>query len=859
MSKSLLTVFLAFFCLAAHAQTWEALGPDDHNRVSYNPGTKISLAQNNGISYVAFVDAATNRSWVRYYSNSNWKTLGGAISGYTSYAYPSISIHKDIPYVAVCDGFNNSRATLKKFNGTDWETVGSPISSGTASYTAVTFIGDFPYVAYQDLNNANKITVKKFNGSNWDHVGVAGISAGEAVDVSIVNDGLNLYVSYRDASDSYKVKVQKFSGTAWELTGSASLSDGGVYSPSITVTGSKEPCIVYVNSASQLIVKKYNGSVWQTLETANVGYYGNYSTITADGDILYVAYKEQVSNSKIVVKRYSGNTWEDVGSGPLQHPVGEGKYALVIENGNPILATPSSFIEVSKFDGTTWRAISEVGLVSYNYMAANPKIAITTSGTPLLAYSDPYNGDKLTVKQFDGTGWNAMGSVVSSFPYTNKFNFEIKGEVPYIAYSSSNTGYVYKFVGSEWQQVTSASYSSEFFSSFFNKFAFDGETPYVCYSGYSDNKKLTVKKFNGNSWELAGNSMFSGSVTEVVDIAVSKSVPYVVYSNSNDSHKAYVHRLNGTAWEIVGSGPVSSGYASECDIELINDVPYLLYRQSYVYYVVRFNGTSWQNVGSPLSTSFSSADARLIADNGVAYVSFIDGKSNTQLLVKKFNGTDWEIVGSDYVSSGSADNPSLAVRNNSYAVTYTSGGLFAKGANLQPLAIDLIDFKVDRLNEGARLSWKTSAENGSGLYLIEKSSDGQSFSKLAEVKTSNASGYSLMDYEMAAGITYYRLWYISASGEREVLGLRTLKAVLRLRKIMIYPNPVKNDKIKINISDANGIQKVKIYDVMGALVYEGLVVFLNGIGELAFPEKLLSGRYQLIVDGYDSGGLLIAR
>ncbi|MEJ0073320.1 MAG: hypothetical protein WDN27_04555 [Candidatus Saccharibacteria bacterium] len=60
-----------------------------------------------------------------------------------------------------------------------WQVVGSTgLSVGTANYDSLAFNGDTPYVAFQDLGNSSKATVEKFDGTNWVPVGTAGFSAG---------------------------------------------------------------------------------------------------------------------------------------------------------------------------------------------------------------------------------------------------------------------------------------------------------------------------------------------------------------------------------------------------------------------------------------------------------------------------------------------------------------------------------------------------------------------------------------------------------------------------------------------------------------------------------------------------------
>ena len=62
-----------------------------------------------------------------------------------------------------------------------WGTVGSPdFSASITEYTSLAIDKNgIPYVAYGDDGDGYKATVMKYNGTNWEVVGSTGFSAGE--------------------------------------------------------------------------------------------------------------------------------------------------------------------------------------------------------------------------------------------------------------------------------------------------------------------------------------------------------------------------------------------------------------------------------------------------------------------------------------------------------------------------------------------------------------------------------------------------------------------------------------------------------------------------------------------------------
>ncbi|MEQ8226284.1 MAG: hypothetical protein ABRQ37_28470, partial [Candidatus Eremiobacterota bacterium] len=130
----------------------------------------------------------------------------------------SLYIYEGTLYVACYDSANGYKATVKMYNGTNWVTVGNAgFSEGGAGICPRGLYIDndeTPYLAYADMTCGRKATVKKFDGTNWVTVGTAGFSAGQANWLSIsVSNGIP-YVGYDDSengSSSIKPSVMKFS------------------------------------------------------------------------------------------------------------------------------------------------------------------------------------------------------------------------------------------------------------------------------------------------------------------------------------------------------------------------------------------------------------------------------------------------------------------------------------------------------------------------------------------------------------------------------------------------------------------------------------------------------------------------
>ncbi|MDP4133173.1 MAG: S-layer homology domain-containing protein, partial [Bacillota bacterium] len=116
------------------------------------------------------------------------------------------------PYVAYMDGGNSGKATVMKYDGSNWVAVGDTgFSSGEAYYMKMAMDNNgVLYVAYMDGGNSKKATVMKYDGGSWVTVGNAGFSSGYSDYIAIAIDNSNTpYVAYKDSENSNKATVMK--------------------------------------------------------------------------------------------------------------------------------------------------------------------------------------------------------------------------------------------------------------------------------------------------------------------------------------------------------------------------------------------------------------------------------------------------------------------------------------------------------------------------------------------------------------------------------------------------------------------------------------------------------------------------
>ena len=353
-----------------------------------------------------------------------WEEVPSGITGFSDGAasYISLFIDNGTPYVAYCDATLGT-AILKKFNGTDWESVPDPggdtgFSAGGASYTSLYVDNGTPYVAYKDFANSNKATVRKFSGTSWDDVGNPGFSADIVDYTSLFVYGGIPYVAYQDRTDpffwgEYKANSMKFNGTSWEVVPASAtegFSDDKADYTSLYIDNGT-PYVAYSDNSKgkRATVMKFNGTSWddvvdQLLFTPISTTEVQYTSLYVENDTPYIAYKDMADFSGIIgkatVRKFNGTEWEDVGSPGFSADAVD-YTSLFIENGIPYVAYKDAGnldkATVMKFNGTNWEALGTAG---FSAGTADYTSLYVYKGTPYVAFSDGSRVGSVTVMKF---------------------------------------------------------------------------------------------------------------------------------------------------------------------------------------------------------------------------------------------------------------------------------------------------------------------------------------------------------------------------------------------------------------------------------------------------------------------------
>jgi prepilin-type N-terminal cleavage/methylation domain-containing protein len=310
------------FCLLhPESCSWALVGQESFSGGNVN-WTSLSF-NDAGVPYVAYIDFPNDppRLSIMRFSNG-WDYVGERylnnsvpILRNTEANHPSLYVYNNTPYVAFTKVFSptSGDGKLIKFDGTSWVQTGNDYTDGVnAAYNVLSFYNNEPYVAYFDSGGTNKISVRKYNGSDWNYIGTQDFS-GTAIrsSFSISDTGIP-YVAYVESPNS-GISVMKYENSSWSYVGGANfMGNFAATEISIDIDNNGQPYIAY-EQANEIFVMKFNGSTWEYVSNSTpIASGSNSPSLYINNNVPYVAYDENASGTK--VQRFVNNAWETVGT-----------------------------------------------------------------------------------------------------------------------------------------------------------------------------------------------------------------------------------------------------------------------------------------------------------------------------------------------------------------------------------------------------------------------------------------------------------------------------------------------------------------------------------------------------------------
>jgi hypothetical protein len=167
-----------------------------------------------------------------------------------------------------------------------------------------------------------------------------------------------------------------------------------------------------------------------------------------------------------------------------------------------------------------------------------------------------------------------------------------------------------------------------------------------------------------------------------------------------------------------------------------------------------------------------------------------------------------------------------------------------------PLPVSLIEFKAVPEKSKVKLTWKTSREENSDHFEIERSSNGIDFQKIGTITSAGNSNqtknYSFLDDQPLNGKSFYRLKLVDNNNTHKYSHIEAVNLSAK-KTVDVYPNPSRNNSINLVLSSAlQGELSIKLYDMNGKLHLNQKQIINSST--LTISHQLPAGIYMLDVN-----------
>jgi hypothetical protein len=137
------------------------------------------------------------------------------------------------------------------------------------------------------------------------------------------------------------------------------------------------------------------------------------------------------------------------------------------------------------------------------------------------------------------------------------------------------------------------------------------------------------------------------------------------------------------------------------------------------------------------------------------------------------------------------------------------------------LPVELTAFNAKQAGNATQLEWQTASETNCDYFIVERSTDGETFSEITRVNghgtTSQYNDYVAYDYAPQEGVNYYRLKQVDYNGSVNYSTIVPL--VFRLQAIDLQAFVTAADVLQVNASGlADGNAILEVTDLFGKTV-----------------------------------------
>lgn len=343
-----------------------------------------------------------------------------------------------------------------------WVDAGpNPLTSAGVLCTQLALAPDgTPYVSYQDEGTWNfRASVLRVKDGQWTWAGHQGdASVGRAWYNHLAFDAQGrLYLACRDYSmpGVAGVRVYDPQTDTWSaLPDGLGPSDAHYTHILIDPAGVPYVALTDVNTVPQHrgFVRRLVNGAWESVGggPATPGECG-YTSLGLVGGEPWLAYMDVANGSRVSVVRFdsASGTWQNVGPVGFTSGVSANVRLTIAPDGTPwlaYLAYPDR-VYVVRWDGASWVPVgtsasgADLATIQTENWRQWLSLVFDQHGRALVAYQDKAQGNRLTVRRYDGADWQVLGTPAFTPTQADYHALTVDPRgVPFVSYRSGPIG-----------------------------------------------------------------------------------------------------------------------------------------------------------------------------------------------------------------------------------------------------------------------------------------------------------------------------------------------------------------------------------------------------------------------------------
>ena len=207
-----------------------------------------------------------------------------------------------------------------------------------------------------------------------------------------------------------------------------------------------------------------------------------------------------------------------------------------------------------------------------------------------------------------------------------------------------------------------------------------------------------------------------------------------------------------------------------------------------------------------------------------------------------------------YTNTQTPLNPE-GVTTVDFSVTSAAGSRVANRFSIvfktaSALPVTIASIKAVQKNNNIAIQWKVENQSKMLQYEIERSADGNQFTKVAFVAANNsdAATYNWSDEHAASGYNYYRICSVDVNGQASYGQVVKVQMNAIASAISVYPNPAVNATVHVQLSNQPaGIYYVRLTNPVGQVILSKQIDHKEGssAGIITWNSHSARGTYHL--------------